>query len=88
MPFQGDKGGLTDAVNFKLDDLIAVVEDAVTTVKAKIADIKDNSESISIGDMFEMQMMMNQLAQLSEMATNVVSSTHTAIQSMARNVKS
>ncbi len=73
---------------FQLDDLIDVVQEAVIGVKAKIEQIRANQESISIGDMFEMQMMMNNLAQLSEMSTNVVSSAHSAIQSMARNVKS
>jgi hypothetical protein len=35
-----------------------------------------------------MQMLMNHLSQLSEMATAVVSSANSAISSMARNVKS
>jgi predicted RecB family endonuclease len=71
-----------------LDDLIDTVQEAVEGVQTKIQQIRDNKESISIADMFEMQMMMNNLAQLSEMSTNVVSSLHSAIQSMARNVKS
>ncbi|MBV9941051.1 MAG: DUF5407 family protein, partial [Solirubrobacterales bacterium] len=37
---------------------------------------------------FEMQMLMNRLSQLSEMATSVASATNSAIASMARNVKS
>ena len=71
-----------------MEDLIDVVQEAVDGVQLKIQQIRNNQESISIADMFEMQMMMNNLAQLSEMSTNVVSSMHTAIQSMARNVKS
>ena len=86
MAFQGDKADATKT--FKLDELISTVQDAIEEVKTKIDDIKNNTESISIGDMFEMQMMMNNLAQLSEMSTNVVSSTHSAVPSMARNVKS
>ncbi len=86
MAFQGDIAD--SSKTFQLDELIDTVQDAIEEVKAKIDDIKNNTESISIGDMFEMQMMMNNLAQLSEMSTNVVSSTHSAVQSMARNVKS
>ena len=37
--------------------------------------------------MFEMQMLMNHLSQLSEMATSVVSASNSAIADMARNVK-
>jgi hypothetical protein len=45
------------------------------------------NDSISIADMFSMQMSMNQLSQLSEMSTAVVSAANTSIESMARNVK-
>jgi hypothetical protein len=72
----------------ELESLIKVVQEGVDAVKAKIAIIQNNKDTVSIGDMFEMQMIMNNLAQLSEMATNTVSSFHTATQSMARNVKS
>lgn len=78
----------TSATSFEMNSLIAIVSSAVEAVKGKISTIKANQSSISIGDMFEMQMMMNNLAQLSEMATGVVSSAHNAINSMARNVKS
>ena len=42
---------------------------------------------MTVGDMFEMQMLMNQLAQLSELSTAVVSADNQAIQSSARNVR-
>jgi len=45
-------------------------------------------DSINITDMFEMQMLMNKLSQLSEMSTSVISAANSAISSMARNVKS
>jgi len=87
MAFKFDDSKQTDGIMIK-EDLIFVVQEAVDGVQAKIQMIRSNEESISIADMFEMQMMMNNLAQLSEMSTNVVSSLHSAIQSMARNVKS
>jgi len=73
---------------FNVDELFALVNDATKQAKEKIAILKGKGENISIGDMFDMQMLMNHLTQLSEMSTSVVSACNTAINSMARNVKS
>lgn len=75
-------------VGFTVQNLFALVNDATQSAKLKLDQIKAQRSAISIGDMFEMQMLMNHLAQLSEMSTSVVSASNTAIQSMARNVKS
>jgi hypothetical protein len=72
---------------FKVQDLFSLVNDATASAKAKILNIKAQRSSISIGDMFEMQMLMNHLSQLSEMSTGVVSASNSAIMSMARGVK-
>jgi hypothetical protein len=72
---------------FKVGDLFKIINDAVASAKTKLSGIKNNRSSISIGDMFEMQMIMNHLSQLSEMATSVVSASHSAISRMAQNVK-
>lgn len=71
-----------------VDFLKEVVNNATQEVKNKLDKIKNNKSAISIGDMFEMQMLMNHLSQLSEMSTSVVSSMNSSISSMARNVKS
>jgi hypothetical protein len=73
---------------FSVKVLFAVINDATISAKAKLSAIKSRRSAISIGDMFEMQMLMNHLSQLSEMATSVVSASNSAIASMARNVKS
>lgn len=73
---------------FNMEDLIGVVTNATVSAKSKLDEIKANKSSISIGDMFDMQMLMNHLSQLSEMSTSVVGASNTAILSMARNVKS
>jgi hypothetical protein len=73
---------------FSVDDLFNLIGDATKQVKEKLKTIKGAGSNISIGDMFEMQMLMNHLAQLSEMSTSVVSASNSAISSMARNVKS
>lgn len=72
---------------FNVQDLFSLVNDATVSAKAKLQIIQSRRSAISIGDMFEMQMLMNHLSQLSEMSTAVVSASNSAIQSMARNVK-
>ncbi len=72
---------------FDMETLVRIITDATTSAKNKLNDIKARQSAISIGDMFDMQMLMNHLSQLSEMSTAVVSSANTAILSMARNVK-
>ncbi len=71
-------------------DLSTLMQQAVqrqSEVKQKLEILQQQGQNISISDMFEMQMMMNQLAQLSEMATSVIAASNAAIISMARNIK-
>lgn len=72
---------------FYVQELFEVINDATVSARAKIQIIKERRSAISIGDMFEMQMLMNHLSQLSEMSTSVVAASNSAIMSMARNVK-
>ncbi len=67
--------------------LIQLVNDATISAKTKLEQIKARRSAVSIADMFDMQMLMNHLSQLSEMSTAVVNASNTAIGSMARNVK-
>lgn len=75
-------------VGLDVDFLFQIVNSATAEVKKKMEHLKTNTSGISIGDMFEMQMLMNNLSQLSEMSTSVVSASNSSLQSMARNVKS
>lgn len=72
---------------FSVKALFAIINNATVSAKAKLSSIKSRRSAISIGDMFEMQMLMNHLSQLSEMATSVVSASNSAISSMSRNLK-
>jgi hypothetical protein len=56
-------------------------------VQAKLVEIKARQSAVSIGDMFEMQMLMNHLAQLSEMAGSVVSAMNQSTVSFAQKIK-
>jgi len=73
---------------FNVATLFKVINNATVSARAKLSSISARQSAISIGDMFEMQMLMNHLSQLSEMATSVVSASNSAIADMARNVKS
>jgi len=73
--------------SFKVDVLFKLINIATLSAQAKLQEIQNRRSAVSIGDMFEMQMLMNHLAQLSEMATSVVSACNTCIADMARNVK-
>jgi len=72
---------------FGVQTLFKVVSDATQSAKTKLLEIKNRRSAISIGDMFEMQMLMNHLSQLSEMTTNVVSAANSSIMDMSRNIK-
>ena len=67
--------------------LVDIIGDITEQVQAKLDVIKAKATSASIGDMFDMQMLMNRLSQISEMSTSVMSALNTAIMSMARNIK-
>lgn len=68
--------------------MFAYISDQTDVVNQKLANLKSAGSSLSITDMFELQMKMNRLSQVSEMATAVVSAASGSITSIARNVKS
>lgn len=83
---QGIDFGSIGTSGFAYKDLIKIVQDATVSARTKLLAIKASGSSVSIGDMFEMQMFMNHLSQLSEMSASVVSAANTAINSMASKV--
>lgn len=72
---------------FSMGGLLYIINAATVSAKTKLAQLKARRSSISIADMFDMQMLMNHLSQLSEMTTSVVSAANSAVSSMARNIK-
>lgn len=87
MPSTTEFSGDNIQSGFSVSDLFRILNDATASAKTKLLEIKNRRSAISIGDMFEMQMLMNHLSQLSEMSTSVVSAANSAIQRMAQNVK-
>jgi hypothetical protein len=78
------------AVDARVDtaDPSEAIKQATADVQARLELLKQQGEQISIVDMFEMQILMNKLSQLSEMSSSILSASNSAIASMARNVKS
>lgn len=73
---------------FKVEDLQNALQSAETVVINKLGTIKSKaSDEINVGDMFDMQWMMNKFSQLSELASSVLASAHGAIAAMTRNIK-
>jgi hypothetical protein len=70
-----------------VESLAALVESHSKDAADALRRLKESDQPVSVADMFEMQMLMNHLSQLSEMSTNVVNSANAAILSMTRNLK-
>lgn len=79
---------MADNVSFKIDELKGFVNDLAQDVKTKLEKIQSSKDSVSIGDMFDMQFAMNKLSQASEMTTSMASAMSQAASSIARGVKS
>jgi len=71
---------------FSAGSLITIVDNATQVANAKLQRIQSEGSSISIGDMFDMQMLMNHLSQLSEMSSAIVSASNSAITTMAKAI--
>jgi autotransporter-like protein/uncharacterized protein DUF5407 len=56
-------------------------------LSVRIATMKMANEAISIGDMFEMQTLMNNLSQQQETSSGVAPSSNSTINSMGRNIR-
>lgn len=73
---------------FNWGALVKILSDATTAAKNQLQALSTRGSSISIADMFNMQILMNNLSQLTEMTTAVTSAANTSCQSCARNIKS
>lgn len=67
--------------------MIDVVAEQQYNVELKLCAIRQAKSSISIADMFDMQMRMNKLSQFSEMCTSVIGAANNSINSLARGIK-
>lgn len=72
---------------FSIEGLKDKIQDASDAVKAQLAKFDTPNEEINIKDMFEMQIKMNHLNQLSDMTSGVVAATNAAIKTMTSNMR-
>lgn len=73
---------------FNIASLQEVLKDAEKLVIDKLTTIKEKAQDkIDIGDLFDMQWMMNKFSQLSEMSSAVLAGANSAIQALTRNIK-
>jgi len=79
--------GNTPEASFSLTQLLDLVNQVSNDAKQKLNSISQQKSSVSIGDMFSMQMLMNHLSQMGEMSSAVVSAINTAFNSLTRGIK-
>jgi hypothetical protein len=82
-----DTGERASIRSYDMSVLVQLIDTLSAQGKNKIDTIRVTGDNISIADMFDMQMNMNHLAQMSEMFTSIVNATNTAVMAMARNIK-
>lgn len=77
----------TPEESFNLIQLLELINQVSNDAKAKLNSISNAQSSVSIGDMFAMQMLMNHLSQMGEMSASVVSALNQAMSSLTRGIK-
>jgi len=78
----------TKYANIDFSALVGLIDQLSVATTSKIAQIRSKKSAMSIADMFDLQMAMNKLTQMSEMSTSIVSALNQASTSIARNIKS
>ncbi len=78
---------ISDRDSFSLTALVNMIGDANTSAITKLGVIQNQGSSISIANMFDMQMVMNRLTQYTEMSSSVVAAANTAMGTLSRNIK-
>jgi len=67
--------------------LIAIIVTEQCNVRVKLDGIRQQGSSISIADMFDLQIRMNRLSQFTEMSSALVSAANTCLNDLSRAIK-
>lgn len=70
-----------------IGSFVELLKSLTEKVKGKVNELKGKENGASIADMFDLQLEMNHLSQMSETSTQLASAMHQANQSVARNLK-
>jgi hypothetical protein len=73
--------------DMNVGDLMNSSSTATDAARDKLSTMGGSKDTVSIGNMFEMQMLMNHLSQVAEVSRDVVGASHGAILNTARNMK-
>jgi len=81
---------MADSVTFDFSSMATNINAMATKVKTQLDKMQSNATSggVGVADMFSMQLAMNQMSQLTEMSSSVLSAANSSMMSMARNIKS
>lgn len=71
----------------ELKDLYKEMDQTAKELQQTIKEIQNANEALSVGDMLEMQLLMDHLSELAATSASVVSAADSTIMSMGRNVK-
>jgi hypothetical protein len=93
-PLQGDGLIISNANSsttnyraaFNPNSLATLINNATLIAQNKLTVLKSRGSAMSIADMFDMQILMNQLSQLSEMSSAVISAANSAVSKMAQAI--
>ena len=77
--------GKGSKTGFDFKEMLDIVRARTKAVNDKLTDLGPGDQ-FDIAEMFEMQLLMNKLSQLTEMAGGVMAAAHSATQTMARNI--
>jgi hypothetical protein len=75
------------ATTIDFSPLVDMIDLLSIQAKSKIAIMRSKKSSMSIADMFDLQMAMNKLSQFSEMSTGVIGAINGSISTINRNLK-
>ena len=89
VPFTTAGAGFMDKKFTTIDftPLVDMIDLLSVQVKSKLATIRSKRSSMTIADMFDMQMGMNKLSQVSEMSTAIVSAVQQSLSRIAQGIK-
>lgn len=77
--------GKGSGTSFDFAKMLDIVRARTLAVNKKLENLGPG-DTFDIAEMFEMQLLMNKLSQLTEMAGGVMAAAHSATQTMARNI--
>lgn len=74
------------STNIEFAPLVQQINTLTTDVHTKINEIRNKKDAVSVADMFDLQLKMNGLSQMTEMSTSVVAAVNNCIKSITSHL--